>query len=298
LEFDEVFNKPLYFKKKVKMGKMKLEFKKAKYIKKWKGKNGRWMYMYPGDIVPEKKKVTKEVTKRKVKTIETPYMTKEEMATTCSKEDIQELIKVGKDLKTIEKESDEERAYVKKWGKNQRIMFRAIERWTKEGYKRVRKAENDIYEGLSLGVDKKRLLTNMDWNALKDLKILRSFIENAPKYKGTINRGTKKAVNLKVGETYGLRAMASFGKGNKPIRLYEGRTIFIVKNSKGVDISGLSYFRPGPEEGRLTGLVESEILVPKGNYKVVKKVVNEHKKLAIYMKPVKQSIYYLEEVNA
>jgi len=108
------------------------------------------------------------------------------------------------------------------------------------------------------------------------VKVIRDFITLSPKYRGSISRGIEAEVNLKVGASYKMPSLSSFGKGATPPEGWEeSSTVFVIKkNTRGADFSKLS---PFSDEQR-------EVVVPQGSYKVVdKKNVNG------------QTTYYFEE---
>jgi len=229
--------------------------------------------------------------KQKVKIIEKPavaikkkldvnYMTEKQADKLCSKGDAKAVL--------------ESRPKVDMPTRNQNQIKSVIEKWTGASGSRTRAYEMALRNN---EVDKfyKQLATKTRFSestirslyADKDTqtKQLRAFIYNAPKYRGSLVRGTGEVLNLKVGEKYNLDAMSSFSSGTKPIKPYNAsKTILKVgKSNKGVDISRHSRF---PEE--------REVLVPSGEYKV-----SRHETItAVYpdVGKVKQNIFYLEEI--
>lgn len=184
----------------------------------------------------------------------TPWLSKSDSEKLISKEDAAEL---------LSKDDFEYSTMTKK----QQRMAEALDRWTIGDYGAVRKAEEQLYLTGKMPVDKV---------IAGDIDSLNALIEQAPKYRGYISRGTYTGLNLKVGETYSLRATASFSAPmNMPITLFKRKTKLVVKEStRGVSISKRSGL-PG----------QKEVLVPKGNY-AIDEIIKEGD----------QTIYILSEI--
>jgi len=155
----------------------------------------------------------------------------------------------------------------------ERKVYDRIRDWTKRGYVSIRSTEQELFSGIA--VDKLKIK-----DRFVDVVYLESFLDNAPKYHGSVARGTNTLLKKKIGDVYETRAMSSFSKGTRPTEAFsETNTVLVIENSrKGADISKLSAVG-----------VEGEVLMPKGRY-YIKKIIES------FETSVNQKIYFLEEM--
>lgn len=140
-------------------------------------------------------------------------------------------------------------------------VVNAIDNWTSGDYSMIRAVEVSKYTGKPAVNRFGELYSdNMVKEASKDLDILTAYIEKAPKYKGSLVRTTGTDLSyLKKGDTYTLRAMASFSKGDSAVFNRDRKThIILNKSTRGVDIQNISHH-----------VEEAEVLMPKMDFKVV-----------------------------
>ncbi len=251
-------------------------------------------------------KYVREEKERKVSAKDIPYMTDNELKNISSVEDVRRLLSLEKeylgeatDQNLPQEEVDKLKSdLMKKMDKKTKTIFTAINNWALTNHKIIRQLESSFHDEISfyerggkkseygavLGAPKAPVPKSKSalQRFLPQLKVLRSFLENAPKYKGSLSRGIDINLNMKVGEEHVLKAMASFGRSRMPPEGFRDfKSIMIVKNNtRGVDITPFSDYSGA----------ESEVLVPKGKYKVVK-IIN--RKLD---GGGTQKVYHLEEV--
>ena len=89
-----------------------LKLRKAKYLKKWKGKGGRWMYEYP-ESTGKKKKVEREKTISELADTMMPQFSKKEVKDHVKTMEKEIDMKLGK-VKTKSREKEINKEYDKK----------------------------------------------------------------------------------------------------------------------------------------------------------------------------------------
>ncbi len=156
---------------------------------------------------------------------------------------------------------------------NPKEIQRVLEKWTGGEWDKFRKIESMLFDGHEF----------LDPDTIREVKILESFLDKTPKYRGAVVRATETLLTKKVGDVYETRAMSSFSRGTTPKRDWSDTpTVLIVKDSsKGTDISMFS-----------RRLYEDEVLMSKGRY-----VIKEIRKTGVKVGPGNQLAYILEEIE-
>ncbi|GAG59054.1 unnamed protein product, partial [marine sediment metagenome] len=179
------------------------------------GKEGIGEYKNYGEWAKDQNIKSKVAIPKLPVTQVTPYLSKERMNELVSNKDISALS--GKEFTLKERYALDA---------NQKATYEAIADWTTGKHSWMRDWEQMRYKGIT---PTKQFLKGRD---TVKVQRIRSYIEKAPKYKGSIARGINlDKIEYKTGETMKLKAMASFSEGTIPA-YSEKNTWMVVNNNK------------------------------------------------------------------